>query len=80
MIWKQPTKEDKANLFPASIIDCEIEGEWDVSKERSMTYTLRNHRYVAELVADISSASGISSVRANVTLLGISEYLSAIFT
>ena len=51
LICKQPKKEDKDNLFPAPIDDCAIEGEW----ERNMTYTLRNHRYVSDLVIDIST-------------------------
>ena len=38
--WKQPSRLDKDNLWPASIVDCVIEGEWDVCKERNMTCTL----------------------------------------
>ena len=40
--WKNPNKPDIDNLAEASILSCVIEGEWDVSKERNMTYTLKN--------------------------------------
>ena len=38
--WKQPSRLDEDNLWPASIVDCVIEGEWDVCKERNMTFKL----------------------------------------
>ena len=53
--WKQPSRVDKDNLWPASIVDCVIEGEWDVSQERNMTFTLRNNVYISDLVQKISS-------------------------
>ena len=52
--WKQPTKVDKASMYPASIVGCTIDGEWDVSKERNMNFKLKNHLYVDDLVKDIS--------------------------
>ena len=55
LLWKQPTRVDKASLFPGSIIDCIIDGEWDVSKERNMSFKLRNHLYIDGLVKDISN-------------------------
>ena len=56
LLWKQPSKVDKCDLFPGSIIDCIIDGEWDVSKERNMTFTLRNHLYICDLVREIADA------------------------
>ena len=41
--WKYPVKPYKDNLKAQSIVECIIDGEWDVSKERNMTYTLRNY-------------------------------------
>ena len=35
-----------------SIVECHMNGEWDVTKERNITYILQNHEYmlVQELV------------------------------
>ena len=54
LVWKQPVQIDKADLLPGSIVTCTIDGEWDVSKERNMTFTLRNHLYISDLVKNIS--------------------------
>ena len=43
---KRPTKPDLLNLHTDSILDCEIDGEWNVSNERSITFSLRNYNYV----------------------------------
>ena len=41
-------------MYPASVVGCTINGEWDVSKERNMNFKLKNHLYVDDLVKDIS--------------------------
>ena len=46
LLWKQPTKVDNANMHPASIVECIIDGEWDVSKERNISFKLQNHSYI----------------------------------
>ena len=51
--WKNPAKADYDTLTKNSIISCVIDGEWDVSKDRNMTYTLRNHVYINQLVKDM---------------------------
>ena len=43
---KRPTKPDLLNLHTDFILDCEINGEWNVSNERSITFSLRNYNYV----------------------------------
>ena len=43
---KRPTKPDLLNLHSEFILDCEIDGEWNVSNERSITFSLRNYNYV----------------------------------
>ena len=48
--WKHPARNDKDQLKKESIISCEIEGEWDISAERNMSFTLRNHEYIEHLV------------------------------
>ena len=52
--WKHPVREDVDTLTKESIISCVIDGEWDVSTDRNMTYTLRNHEYINQLVNDIT--------------------------
>ena len=47
--WKHHASVDKDNLRPESIVECAIDGEWDVSQERNLTYTLRNHVYISNL-------------------------------
>ena len=51
--WKYPVKPYEDNLKALSIVECIIDGEWDVSKERNMTYTLRNHNYISKLVEEL---------------------------
>ena len=51
--WKNPPKTDSDFLTKNSIISCAIDGEWDVSKDRNMTFTLRNHEYINHLVKDM---------------------------
>ena len=52
-MWKYPARVDKVALKKESIVECPIDGEWDMSKERNMTFTLRNHAYIANLVHNI---------------------------
>ena len=47
---KCPTKPDLLNLHTDSILDCEVDGEWNVSNERSITFSLRNHKHTEFLV------------------------------
>ena len=51
--WKHPWKPDKAILTDASIVSCTIDGAWDVSRERNVTFTLRNHEYINKIVEDL---------------------------
>ena len=55
LLWKQPTKVDNANMHPASIVECIIDGEWDVSKERNISFKLQNHSYFSDLVTDLTN-------------------------
>ena len=48
--WKQPARINKINLKAESIVECGVDGEWDVSQERNMTFTLWNHVYISNLV------------------------------
>ena len=40
--WNQPARVNKINLQAESIVECHADGEWDVSQERNMIFTLRN--------------------------------------
>ena len=50
--WKNGNEEPDI-LKAESIVICDIDGEWDVSKERNMTFTLRNHEYIDQLVKSL---------------------------
>ena len=52
--WKHPPKPDLIDLHPASIVECHVEGEWDISNQRTMTYVLKNHTYISLLIEHIS--------------------------
>ena len=51
--WRYPSKNDKDKLKKESIISCAIDGDWDISAERNMTYTLRNHEVIEQLVKKV---------------------------
>ena len=48
--WKQPARINKINSQAKSIVECGVNGEWDVSQERNMTFTLQNQVYISILV------------------------------
>ena len=47
---KQTARFDNINSQAESIAECGVDGEWDVSQKRNMTFTLRNHVYISNLV------------------------------
>ena len=47
--WKHPPKPDFIDLYPASIVEFHVEGEWDIHP-RTMTYVLKNHTYISLLI------------------------------
>ena len=51
--WKNPTRKDIDHLFKGSILSCVIDGQWDVSAQRNMTFTLRNHEYIEHIIMDL---------------------------
>ena len=51
--WKHPSKPDSLDLNINSILDCEVIGEWDVSNERALSFSLQNHINIALLITDI---------------------------
>ena len=52
--WKHPTNPDLLSLLTDSILDCEIYGEWNVSIEISITFSLRKHNHIEFLVEQMS--------------------------
>ena len=48
--WKQLVRINKINFQAESIVECGIDGEWDVSQDRNMTFTVQNHAYIWNLV------------------------------
>lgn len=51
--WKHPPQQDIAEVSIDQILECVIEGDWDVSKERMMSYSLKNHKYIDQLVSKL---------------------------
>ena len=41
--WKHPPMPDCLDLYPASIVDCNVDDAWDVSNVRNMTFLLLNY-------------------------------------
>ena len=41
--WKHPPKRDLLNLHIDFILDCKINGEWNDSNERSITFSLKSY-------------------------------------
>ena len=52
--WKHPPKRDLLNLNLDSILDCKVDDEWDVSKKRSINFSLRSHVQVDLKVEQMS--------------------------
>ena len=44
--WKYPTSNDICVVEADQILQCEIDGEWDVINDRNMTFTLHNHEHI----------------------------------
>ena len=51
--WKHPSRVDESDLYAASIVECVVDGDWDVSQKRNLTFTLRNHAYISNLVKNL---------------------------
>ena len=51
--WKNPGNPDIVDMMPEHIFDCNIIGEWNVSNERMITCTLKNHEQIHNLVKDL---------------------------
>ena len=40
-------------ILTTPVAECNIVGQWDVSKERKMKQTLQNHAYIRQLVQEL---------------------------
>ena len=52
--WKHPATQNCLDLHPLSIVDCDVNGDWNVSQQRDMTFSLHNHQEISSLVQQIS--------------------------
>ena len=50
--WKNPTFPDISEVNPESIFIHQIDGDWDISNDRSLTFTLKNQESIDNLVKD----------------------------
>ena len=53
MTWKHPRKPDTLDLHAASILDCNVDGEWDVLNNGFMTFYLRNYIVINSMVKKV---------------------------
>ena len=61
---------------PHPIVECHIAGQWDVSKERKMTWTLQNHPYIRQLFQELMKWYFQASVGRTYCLLFINQGLT----
>ena len=51
--WKNPRLSDTANIITENIFEYNIEGDWDISKEGFLIFTLRNHKQIENFVKNL---------------------------
>ena len=51
--WRYPSKEDIADVEEDQILDCDIDGDWDVLSNRNNEFSLRNHEFINEMFIDV---------------------------
>ena len=44
--WRYPTQEDIQTVEAEQILNCEINGTWDILADRNMNFTLHNHKVI----------------------------------
>ena len=51
--WKNPTFPDISDVNPKNIFIHQIDADWDFSNHRNLTFTLKNHESIGNLVKDL---------------------------
>ena len=51
--WRYPSKEDIADVEEDQILDCDIDGDWDVLSNRNNEFSLRNHEFINKMFIDM---------------------------
>ena len=51
--WKNPTFRDISDVNPENILIHQIDRNWDVSNDRNLTFTSKNHKSIDNLVKDL---------------------------
>ena len=46
-------KEDIADVEEDQILDCDIDGDWDVLSNRNNEFSLRNHEFINKMFIDM---------------------------
>ena len=44
--WKYPSKPNIHDVVPEQILECAVEGEWNILSNRSSEFILRNHEAI----------------------------------
>lgn len=51
--WKNPTFPDISDVNLENIFSYKIDGDWDISNDKNLTFTLKNHESINNLVKDL---------------------------
>ena len=51
--WRYPTTEDIQVVEGDQLLDCEINGDWDVLPDKNMCFTLQNHKFIDEKFVEL---------------------------
>ena len=51
--WKNSTFPDISDVNPENIFIHQIDGDWVISNDRNLTFTLKNHESIDNLVKDL---------------------------
>ena len=53
LMWKYPTTDDIATVDVDQILDCEIDGEWNITANRNNEFTLKNHGVISKKFKEV---------------------------
>ena len=51
--WSHPNTPDLEHMFFESIVICSIYADWDLSNERNLVLTLKNHEFIENIVTNL---------------------------
>ena len=52
--WRYPSKPDIKDVVPEQILECSVEGDWNILNNRNSEFTLRNHELIQKKFLEAS--------------------------